>query len=189
MRTTEILLQETRLAARTLRRSSGFTIAAIAPLALGIGANTAIFSLINTTLLEPLPYPDAERIVQLWMTTPQGAGLTLSVPEFNLLARQTAIFENVAAYDFGGPGVNITSVGEPEQVKAIHVSEAYFRLFGAHAALGRTFAAEEDRPGGGRLVVLGHGLWTRRFNSDTSLVGKTISLGNEPYLVIGVLSP
>jgi putative ABC transport system permease protein len=189
MRTIEILLQETRLAARTLRRSTGFTIAAIATLALGIGANTAIFSLINTTLLEPLPYPDADRIVQLWMTTPQGAGLTLSIPEFNLLAQQTAILENVAAYDFGGPGVNITGVGEPEQVKAIHVSEGYFRLFGARTALGRTFAAEEDRPGGGRVVVLSHRLWARRFSSDTSVVGKTISLGNEPYLIAGVLAP
>src|SRR5260370_31260056 len=136
MRTMEMLLHETRLAARTLRRSSGFTIAAVATLALGIGANTAIFSLINTTLLQPLPYPDAERIVQLWMTTPQGAGLTLSIPEFNLLAQQTAILDNVAAYDVGGPGAHLTGVGEPAQAKAIQLPHAHFGLSGARAPLG-----------------------------------------------------
>jgi predicted permease len=171
-----------------LRRSSGFAIAAVATLALGIGANTAIFSLINATLLEPLPYPAADRIVQLWLTTPSGDGLTLSIPEVNALAQQTSVFENVAAYDFGGPGVNITGVGEPEQVKAIHVSASYFGLFGARVDSGRTFTSEEDRPNGGRVVVLSYSLWLRRFNGDRSVVGKTISLGNEPYLVAGVLA-
>jgi predicted permease len=185
----EALWQDVRIGARMLRRSRGFTIAAVATLALGIGANTAIFSLINAALLQPLPYPDAERIVQLWLTTPEGAGLTLSIPEFNLLKQQHAIFRDVAAYDFGGPGINITGAGEPEQVKAIHVSSAYFQLFGARVIAGRTFSADEDRPGGGRVVILGHGLWQRRFSGDQSLVGKTISLGHEPYLVAGILAP
>jgi putative ABC transport system permease protein len=189
MRTLELLLQDVRMAARTLRRSAGFTIAVMAALALGIGANTAIFSLINTTLLQPLPYPDADRIVQLWFTTPGGSGLTLSIPEFNLLAQQSAVFEDVAAYDFGGPGVNITDAGEPEQVKAIHISRSYFRLFGARVTSGRTFTADEDKPSGGRVAVLSHGLWMRRFNMDPTLVGRTISLGNEPYLVAGILVP
>ena len=178
-----------KIAARALRRSPGFAITATATLALAIGANTAIFSLISFTLLEPLPYPDADRIVQFWMTTPGGSGLTLSIPEVNALARETALFEDVSAYDFGGPGVNITSSGEPEQVKAIHVSAGYFRLFGAHVETGRTFTADEDRPNGARLVVLSHEIWRRRFGGDASLVGKTISLGNEPYAVIGVLAP
>ncbi len=127
----EMIGQDARIALRTLRRNPGFAITAAATLALAIGANTAMFSLISFTLLEPLPYPDAERIMQFWFTTPGGSGLTLSIPEVNTLARETALFEDVAAYDFGGPGVNITGAGEPEQVKAIHVSAAYFRLFGS----------------------------------------------------------
>ena len=188
MRILEMLRHDAATAARMLRRSPGFAMAATATLALGIGANTAIFSLINATLLEPLPYPAPDRIVQFWLTAPNGGGLILSIPEVNILAQQTSVFEDVAAYDFGGPGVNITAVGEPEQVKAIHVSASYFRLFGARVESGRTFTADEDRPNGGRVVVLSHGLWLRRFNADRSLVGRTISLGSEPYLVAGVLA-
>lgn len=176
------------IAVRMLRRSPGFAIAAVLTLSLGIGSNTAIFSLINATLLEKLPYPEADRIVQLWLTTPEGGGLTLSIPEVNLLMQQTSAFEDVAAYDFSGPGVNITGAGEPEQVKAIHVSAAYFRLFGARVETGRTFTADEDRPNGSRVVIMSHGLWVRRFNADRTVAGKTISLGNEPYLVAGILA-
>jgi putative ABC transport system permease protein len=139
MRIIETMRQDASTGVRMLRRSSGFTIAAIVTLAVGIGANTAIFSLINAALLEPLPYPEADRIVQLWLTAPNGGGLTLSIPEVNILTRQTDVFEDVAAYDFGGPGVNVNGVGEAEQVKAIHASAAYFRLFGAHVEFGRTF--------------------------------------------------
>ena len=188
MRILDTMRRDFLTALRMLRRSPAFAIAAMLTLALGIGANTAIFSLVNATLLEPLPYPQADRLVQLWFTTPQGESLTLSIPEVNLLAQQTAALEDLAAYDFGGPGVSITGVGEPEQVKAVHVSAAWFRLFGARVEAGRTFTAEEDRPNGGRVVVLSHGLWQRRFNADPSLIGRTISLGNEPYLVSGVLA-
>jgi putative ABC transport system permease protein len=184
----EMLLHDGATAVRLLRRNPEFAVAAMATLALGIGANTAVFSLINATLLEPLPYPEPDRIVQLWLTSPNGGGLILSIPEVNILAQQTSVFDDVAAYDFGGPGVNITAVGEPEQVEAIHVSGSYFHLFGARVEYGRTFTPDEDRPNGGRVVVLSHGLWLRRFNADRSLVGKTISLGNEPYLVAGVLA-
>ena len=159
MRILEMLRYDAAIAVRMLRRSPGFAVAATATLALGIGANTAIFSLINTTLLEPLPYPQPDRIVQLWLMAPNGGGLILSIPEVNILTQQTSAFEDVAAYDFGGPGVNITAVGEPEQVKAIHVSASYFRLFGARLEFGRTFTADEDRPNGGRVVILSHELW------------------------------
>jgi putative ABC transport system permease protein len=147
MRIVETLRQDAMIAARMLRRRPGFAIAAKATLALGIGANTAIFSLINATLLEPLPYPEADRIVQLWLTAPDGGGVTLSIPEVNILAQQTDAFEDVAAYDLGGPGVNITGVDEPEQVKAIHVSAAYFRLFGARVESGRPASRSRDHVG------------------------------------------
>jgi putative ABC transport system permease protein len=144
LRILEWIGQDGAITLRALRRNPGFAIAAVATLALAIGANTAIFSLISKTLLEPLPYPDPDRIVQLWLTTPVENGVILSIPEVNMLAGQTRVLEDVAAYDFGGPGVNITGVGEPEQVQAIHASAAYFRLFGARVEMGRTFNAEED---------------------------------------------
>src|SRR5215467_14054579 len=125
-----MLRQDLRTALRMLRRSPGFAIAAVATLAVGIGANSAIFSLINATLLEPLPYPHAERIAQIWFTSNDSAGgVTLSIPEVNLVMREPGAFSDVAAYDFGGPGLNVTGSAEPEQVKALHVSSAYFRLF------------------------------------------------------------
>lgn len=157
-------------------------------LAIGIGVNTAIFTLINAALLAPLPYPKADRIVQLWLTEQGGSGLILSVPEINLLARQSRLFQDFAAYDFGGPGVNVAGASEPEQVKAIHVSRDYFRLFGARFEIGRSFSTDEDRPNGGRVVIISHALWKQRFNADRALVGRTILLGNEPYLVTGVLA-
>jgi len=173
---------------RSLRRSPAFTVAAIATLALGIGANTAIFSLIDQSLLAPLPYPAPDRMVQIWFVTPNGADTNHSIPAVNLLAKQSAIFSSVAAYDFGGPGANLTGTDQPEQVAAIHVSAPYFRLFGARMESGRSFTAEEDLPGGGRVAVISHALWTRRFHSDPHLPGRTISLGNQPYLVTGIVS-
>src|SRR5215472_14700775 len=188
MRALDAILQELAGGFRALRRRPGFAIAAITILAIGIGANTAIFALINAVLLAPLPYPRADRIVQLWLTEPAGSGLILSIPEINPLAQQGSVFQDFAAYDFGGPGVNITGTNEPEQAKAIHVSSNYFHLFGARFEIGRSFSADEDRPNGGPVVVISHALWERRFNADRDIVGGTIFLGNEPYLVTGVLA-
>ena len=173
---------------RMFRRSPGFTVAAVAALALGIGANTAIFSVVNTVLLKPLTYPDPDRIVQFLLTSPQGSGPGASVTKFNIWKQQTQVFQDVTAYDFGGPGLNLTGGAFPEQVQGIHVTEDYFRLFGAQAATGRTFTAEEDRPNGGHVVVLSNGLWKRRFGGDPGIVGKAISLGNQPYTVVGILA-
>jgi predicted permease len=168
------------------RKNPGFTIAAIAALALGIGANTAIFTVVNAVLLKPLSYPDADRIVQFLLTSPTGSGPGASIPKFQNWQRQTSVFKEVAAYDFGGPGFNITG-DRPEQVHGIHVTEGYFRLFGAPVTLGRTFTKEEDTPNGGKVVVLSYGLWQRKFGGDANVVGKSLSLGNEPYTIVGVL--
>jgi predicted permease len=188
MRPLDRIQQDLAAAFRVIRRSPVFAIAAAAMLAIGIGANTAIFTLINAVLLAPLPYPRADRIVQMWLTGQGGSGLILSLPEINLLAQQRRVFQDFAAYDFGGPGVNIIGAGEPEQVKAIHVSRNYFRLFGARLQMGRSFSADEDLPNGGRVVVISHALWERRFNAERDLTGRTILLGNEPYLVTGILA-
>ena len=184
----ENLLQDVRYAVRMLRRSPGFTTTAIAALALGIGANTAIFTVVNTVLLQPLAYPQPDRLVQLELSSAEGNGNVTSIPKYMIWREQTQVFQDVAAYDEGGPGVNLTGGDRPEQLKGVHVSASFFQLFGANMAAGRAFSAEEDRPGGARLVVLGNGLWRRRFAADPKIVGTNIELGGEPYLVTGVLA-
>ncbi len=171
---------------RQLRRSPGFTIAAVAALALGIGANTAIFSVVNTVLLKPLTYPDADRMVDFLAHTTGLANNLHNIPEFHFFERQTKIFKEVVAYDNAGPGYNLTG-GRPEQVHGIHVTEAYFRVYGAPVTLGRTFTPQEDSPHGGKVVVLSYGLWQRRFGGDQAIVGTSLSLGNEPYTIVGVI--
>jgi predicted permease len=183
----ETFLQDLKHSLRMFRQSPGFTATAISALALGIGANTAIFSVINTVLLKPLPYPEPDRIVQLMLSSPQGTGNIASIPKFMLWREQNRVLTDMALYDFGGPGINLSGGDRPEQVKGIHVSADYFRLFGASVAAGRTFTPDEDRPRGGRYVVISNGLWTRRYGADPNLLGKTIRLGGEPYTVVGVL--
>jgi predicted permease len=173
---------------RMLRQSPGFTATAISALALGIGANTAIFSVVNTVLLKPLAFPEPERIVSMLTSTPQGGFPGASVPKYNTWRRQTKVLEDVAAFDTGGPGLNLGGGDHPEQLKGIHVSYEFFHLFGARAAIGRTFTAGEDRPRGGNVIVLSNGLWQRRFGSDPGIVGKALTLGGESYTVIGVLA-
>jgi putative ABC transport system permease protein len=167
-------------------KNPGFTIAAVAALALGIGANTAIFTVVNAVLLKPLGYPDADRIMQFLNASPDGNWPGASITKFHNWQHQTRVFKEVAAYDFGGPGFNITG-DRPEQVHGIHVTEGYFRLFGAPVMLGRTFTLQEDLPDGGKVVVLSYGLWQRKFGGNPKVVGSVLSLGNEPYTIIGVL--
>jgi hypothetical protein len=148
----ENFLADLKHALRLLRQSPGFTLTAIAVIALGIGANTAIFSVVNSVLLKPLPYPDADRIVTLLNSSPEGTSTAASVTKYNVFRQQTEVLEDVTAYDFGGPGVNVTGGDHPEQVKGIHVSHEFFRLFGVPVTLGRSFAVEEDLPKGGNVV-------------------------------------
>jgi len=185
----ETFIKDLKHSLRVFLQSPGFTIAAIAALALGIGANTAIFSVVNTVILKPLTYPDTDRIVQFLLTSPQGSGPGASVPKFNLWREQSSVFQDVSAYDFGGPGLNLTGGTYPEQIKGIHVTKDYFRLFGAPIEQGRTFTAEEDRPNGAHVVVISDGLWRRRYGADPHLLGKTIQLGGELYVVIGIVGP
>jgi putative ABC transport system permease protein len=167
-------------------KNPGFTIAAVAALALGIGANTAIFTVVNAVLLKPLSYPNADRLVELMNSGPDGNWPGASIPKFHNWQQQTSIFQEVAAFDESGPGFNITG-DRPEQIHGLHVTEGYFRLFGAPVLLGRTFTPEEDSPDGGKVVVLSYGLWQRKFAGDPKVVGNALSLGNEPYTIVGVL--
>src|SRR3982074_2456519 len=139
-------MNDIRYAFRQLRKSPGFTLVAVLTLALGIGANTAIFSVVNTVLLKPLPYPQPERIVALMLSSPQGSANITSIPKFNVWKEQNRVLEDITAFASGaGPGVNLSGGDRPEQLKAIRVSADYFHLFGAPIAMGRTFTSEEDR--------------------------------------------
>jgi putative ABC transport system permease protein len=180
------LSKDIKHALHLFTKSPGFTVAAVAALALGIGANTAIFTVVNAVLLKPLSYPDADRIVEIELSGPNGNGPIASIPKFHIYQQQTSIFKDVAAYDFAGPGFNLTG-DRPEQIHGIHVTESYFRLFGAPIMLGRTFTQDEDLPHGGKVVVLSYGLWQRRFGGNPNIVGTSLSLGNDPYTVVGVL--
>src|SRR5437667_8259911 len=134
------LLGDVRYALRLLVRNPGFSAVAIAALAIGIGANTAIFSVVNGVLLQPLPYPQPDRLVRICREFPAGMGCAQSIPKF-MAWRGAQAFEAIAAYDFAGPGLNLSGADRPQQVRGIHISADYFRVFGASAAIGRTIAA------------------------------------------------
>jgi putative ABC transport system permease protein len=174
---------------RILLKSPGFTVVAVSALALGIGANTAIFSVVNTVLLQPLPYPDSDRIMRISRSFPQGRGDSISVPKYMAWKRSNQTFEALTLYDFSGRGLNLGSGDHAEQVKAIHVSAGYFQVFGVSPIAGRTFLQQEDLPGGPKAVVLTYEVWKARLAGDRSVVGTSLMLGGEPYTVVGVLAP
>jgi putative ABC transport system permease protein len=184
--TARSLVGDLRFAARQLLMHPVFTVTAILTLALGIGANTAIFTVVNAVLLKPLSYPDADRMVDFLALTSGLANNLHNIPEFHFFQRQTNVFKEVVAYDNAGPGFNLTG-SRPEQVHGIHVTEGYFRVYGAPVVQGRTFTPQEDSPHGGKVLVLSYGLWQRKFGGDPAIVGKSISLGNESYTVVGVI--
>ncbi|HEX8942060.1 MAG TPA: ABC transporter permease [Gemmatimonadaceae bacterium] len=182
----EHFVQDLKYSLRMLRQQPAFTFAAVAALALGIGATTAVFSVVNAILLRPFPYPDPDRIVLFMNTSPNGSGPAASPAKFAFWQRQTDVVQDASAVRT--VIVNYTGGDTPEQVNSGQVSAPFFRLLGATTVLGRTFSAGEDLPNAAHLAVLSYGWWTRRFASDPNIVGKTISLSGEPYVVIGVIA-
>ncbi len=176
-----------RQAFRAMRSSPGFTLTAIAALALGIGANTAIFSVVDAVLLRPLPYPNADRLVAVKRSFKTGTASSISIPKFAFWKEHNEVFQYLAAYDFGGPGLNLSTGSTPEQVDGIHVSHEFFDVFGGSPRIGRTFQASEDLPNGPAVAILSHKVWTRRFGSDPGMLGRQIELSGRPYTVIGVM--
>ncbi|MGA9959171.1 MAG: ABC transporter permease, partial [Acidobacteriaceae bacterium] len=183
----ENLWRDLQFALRSLKKTPAFTCIAILVIAVGIGVNTAVFSVINTVLLKPLTYPNPQALVQLMNTSREGSFPGANIPKFNIWLQQKKIFQQVAAYDVGGAGMNLTGGDQPQQVQGIHVSAGYFSLFGAPMAAGRTFTQAEDSPHGGNVVVLSYGLWKSRFGGNANIVGSNIPLDGQPYLVVGVI--
>ena len=183
----ETFLQDVRYGARVLAKNKAFTAVAVLTLALGIGANTAIFSVVNDLLLRPLPYSDAERVVLLWEVTPSGRHMNnTSRANFRTWREQGASFEGMAA--FTDQRLNLTGVGEPEEVAVQLSTPELFKVLGVEPLMGRTLV-EEDGKQGTYGVVLSHGFWKRRFGGDPSLVGKPIMLNGEPNTVVGIMPP
>ncbi|HEX5736621.1 MAG TPA: ABC transporter permease [Blastocatellia bacterium] len=185
----DTLLQDVRYAFRMLAKKPGFTIAAVLAVALGIGANTAIFSVVNTVLLRSLPYKDPDKLTMVLShkrdsLRGSGSAAFLDVVDWE---KQSQTFEDMAV--FRQMGYTLTGVGEPERITGARVSADFFPLLGVEAIEGRTFRPEEDQRGSERVVVLGHGLWQRRFGGDPSIIGQSLSLNAEGHTVIGVLPP
>lgn len=172
---------------RLFGQSRGFTAAAVAALALGIGANTAVFSVFNAVLLKPVPFPEPDRLVLFMNTSPQGSGPAASPAKYQHWRAQTSVVQDVAA--FRNNRVNLTGGDIPEQLQSAQVTPDYFRLFGAPVLRGRTFTAAEGLPNGGRVAVISYGLWTRRFANDPGIIGKSISISGEPFTVVGIIGP
>jgi putative ABC transport system permease protein len=178
--------RDLRQSLRMFAQSPAFTLAAVAALTLGIGANTAIFSVVNAVLLKPVGVPDPDRVVVFINTSPRGPGGPAASPaKFMHYKQQTAIVQDVAAFNTGV--MNFTGGSFPEQLKSGRVSADFLKLVGAPMRLGRNFTADEDVPQGPKVAVIGRSLWESRFNADPAIVGKSISLGNEPYTIVGVL--
>jgi len=177
--------RDIRHSIRVFLGTPGFTLTALAALTLGIGANTAVFSVVNTVLLRPVPFPDPDRIVLFMTTSPGGSGTSASPAKFNFFRTRTDAVEDVAA--FRSNVANVTGGSTPEQVPVGQVSADFFKLFGAPVARGRTFSAVEDQPNGGHVAVLSDGLWQRRYGRDPSIVGRDIVLDGQPYTIVGIL--
>jgi len=180
------LLSDIRYALRMMRSSSGFTAIAIAALALGIGATTAIFTVINGVILDPLPYPQPDRMVRLGRKYPNGNGWSNSIPKY-MTWRHNDVFSAMTLYQDGGVDMSLGVGDRPQQIKTAQVSADYFRVFGAVPALGRTFNSAEDLPNGPRAAVLSYGLWRNRFGGRPDIVGSTMLLNRQPYVVVGVM--
>lgn len=179
------LLQDIRFAARLLMRRPGFTVIAILSLALGIGANTAIFSVIDAVLLRPLPYVQPDRLVSLYETAPQMAFSSVSAPSYRDWQEQNHAFSQLAAYVL--TDMNLQGVASPERLETVRATANLFNTLGTRPLLGRTFVTGEDRPNASHVVVLSEGLWHRQFGGDPRLVGRAITLGGDPYTVIGIV--
>src|SRR5215467_2732850 len=179
------LFTDLRYAARMLRKNPGFTAVAVITLALGIGANTSIFSVINGVLLNPLPYAQPDQLVALYWKTPDFDRSSISYPNFLDWIRANHSFSALAAYradDF-----NLTGVGEPERVPAEMVSASFFQLLGVKPVLGHLFTPQDDQLGAGPVVLLSAGLWKRRFGSSPEVPGRAITLNGAAYTVLGVI--
>jgi putative ABC transport system permease protein len=185
----DTFLQDLRYGVRVLKKNPAFTAVAVIVLALGIGANSAIFSVINAVLLKPLPFRDPERLVSVHGSTPQFGNIPVSTADYFDWKRRTRTLENISCFAAYGVRNLSGAGGQAEQLRVVFVSADLFPLLGVQPMLGRNFLSNEDQPDHSKVVLLSHGLWQRRFGADRNMVGKTITLDDTPYTVVGIMSP
>lgn len=181
------LIQDLRYGVRVLLKNPGVSAVAILTLALGIGANAAIFSVVNSVLLRPLPYREPGRLVALWENVPTHGRWRVAPANFFDWKKQSTSFDGISAY--GGSALTLTGDGEPEQLQGTRVSAGYFEVVGIAPLLGRAFVSEEYEVGKGQVVILGHSVWHRRYGSDPNIINRSINLDGAPYTVVGVMGP
>ena len=181
----ETFVRDLRQSLRMFAQSPAFTLAAVSALTLGIGANTAIFSVVNAVLLKPVAIPDSDRVVVFMNVSPRGRGPAASPAKFAHYQQQSQVVQDVSAFNTGV--MNFTGGGFPEQLRSGRVSADFFKLMSPPIVAGRAFLPEEDKPNGPRVTIISRRLWETRFNADPNIAGKSISLGGEPYTIVGVL--
>jgi predicted permease len=185
--TLESLLKDMRYGFRAIRRAPAFSLIVILTLAIGIGLNTALFSVVHAVLLKPLPYPDAERLVWFGETLGRDSGVSVTWVNFKYWRDSNRTFDSMAAFQF--TGLTMTGRAEPQQTRGIVVTAPYFGLVGMRPVLGRLFGAADDRPEADRVVVLNHRFWSEQLGADPHIVGATLTLNGAPFQVIGVTAP
>lgn len=187
--TLESVWQDVRYAVRVLRKAPGFSAAAVLTLALGIGLNTLIFSVVDATLLRPLPFPDADRLVTVWKgaINDSSSRNVVSAPDYRDWKTESRSFTDMALFDSAGRGYALTGGGEPEQVSGVRVTAGFFSVLGVQPMLGRIFRPDEEQQGRDGVVILSYGLWIRRYAADRAIVGKTIQVDGAPRTVVGVM--
>src|SRR5262245_58641740 len=183
------LCQDLRYGARMLLKSPGFTLIAVATLSLGIGANTAIFSVLHGVLLKPLPYPDPNPLVRVWQAVPTAGFYRLGFSEAQLLRLRAGnqSFQQLGGYAFRSG--NLTEQNETQHVAVTYVTEGVFESLGFQPVLGRTFRREDEAPGSQRVAIIGYEMWQRRYGGDANILGRTIRLNDNPVTIVGVMPP
>src|SRR6266571_7281292 len=181
------LWQDVRYGARMLLKNPGITFIVVLALALGIGANTAIFSVVNAVLLRPLPYDEPDRLVFLNETSKTMSDISISYPNFTDWRNQNHVFEKIGVYNRNS--YNLTGYGEAERILTAQVSADLFSALRVNAAFGRVFTNDEDKPGAQPVVVLSNALWQRRFGGQISILNQQLTLNGKGYTVIGVMPP
>src|SRR5829696_246460 len=179
------LFQDLNYGLRMLVKHPGVTAIAVLTLALGIGANTAIFSVVNAVLLNPLPYREPDRVLSLWENVPTHGRWRVSPANFFDWKKQNTVFEDVVA--FGAASMTLTGDGQPEQLLGTRVSSGYFGVVGVEPIVGRAFLPEEHERGKGQAVILGHSFWQRRYGGDKSIINRNVTLDGTSYTVVGVM--
>jgi hypothetical protein len=180
------LLQDLKYGLRTLAKAPGFTAIAVIALALGIGANSAMFSIVNSVLLRPIPYPAPERVLMLYTSMPQFDDASTSYPNFLDWQQRSRSFEHLAA--FRSDTFHLTGDGNPERLRGQMASSTFFAVMGAQPIAGRVFTADEDRKGAAPVAVLTSDLWRTRFAGDPGVIGRTMILNEHVYTIIGVVA-